>query len=157
MRRLNLVIGICLCLLGVVLLIVSLGISLLNIVFWPIFPIIIGVLLICFYFADKTRIGFLMPGTILILAGLTFLVSIIAQLKMQSLWPIFVLAPGLGFLFSYLAGDRQQFQLIWGIVLTLLAVLLFFVRSSLGIFLPLIFIVAGLVLIGLYYRSKSKK
>jgi len=157
MRGLHLVIGICLCLLGVVLLIVSLGVNLLNIVFWPVLPILIGVLLISFYFADKTRIGFIMPGIILLLTGLTFLISITIQLEMKNLWPIFVLAPGLGFLFTYLAGERQQFQLFWGIILTLLALLLFFVRSSLGIFLPLLFIVAGLVFIVLYFRSKSKK
>jgi len=136
---------------------VSLGVNLLNIVFWPVLPILIGVLLISFYFADKTRIGFIMPGIILLLTGLTFLISITIQLEMKNLWPIFVLAPGLGFLFTYLAGERQQFQLFWGIILTLLALLLFFVRSSLGIFLPLLFIVAGLVFIVLYFRSKSKK
>lgn len=158
MKKLNLIIGICLLLFGAVLLVVNLGVNPVGLkILWPGFPILIGVLFLSFYFADKGKTGFIMPGVILVFIGAaSFVCTLTTWDNMFYLWPIFVLSPGLGFFWTYLAGSREKFQLIWGSVLTVIAVIFFFVRSGLEILWPIIVIVIGLIFIFLHVAGKDE-
>ena len=104
MRKFNLFIGICLLIFGLVLLIVHLGISPISlVVLWPSFPILIGILFLSFYFTDRKKIGFIMPGVILVLIGaISFFCTLTHWENMKYLWPMFILSPGLGFFEKYL-------------------------------------------------------
>ncbi|HDL18941.1 MAG TPA: hypothetical protein ENH29_07790 [Bacteroidetes bacterium] len=158
MKHLNLVIGICLLIFGAVLLVINLGVNPISLkILWPGFPILIGVLFLSFYFTEKGKTGFIMPGVILVFVGAaSFVCTLTSWDNMRYLWPVFILSPGLGFLWAYLAGSREQFQLIWGIVLTLISVIFFFVRSGLEILWPVIVILIGLIFIFLHVARRGE-
>ena len=157
MRKLNLIIGICLLIFGVVLLIVHLGISPISlVVLWPTFPILIGILFLSFYFTDQKKVGFIMPGVILVLIGATsFICTLTTWDNMKYLWPMFILSPGLGFFWTYFAGTREKFQIIWGSVLSIVALVFFFIRAGLEILWPIVLMVIGLIFIFLYVGRRE--
>ncbi len=152
MQKMNLIVGIVLIVLAVILLVINWGASPISLsVIWPIFPILIGILFISFYFANKSQVGFLMPGVILLLTGLAFLVCTISTWNnMRYLWPVFILAPGLGFFSNYAAGQKERFHLIWGTVLTVVALIFLFVRSKLEVLWPLLLLLIGLIFVFIY-------
>ena len=158
MQKLNLVIGICLLIFGIILLVVNLGINPISLVIlWPVFPILIGIMFLTFYFTDRKKIGFIMPGVILVLVGATsFICTLTTWNNMRYLWPVFVLSPGLGFFGTYLAGIRERFQLIWGIALTFFSLIFFFIRSGLEILWPIVLILTGLIFIFLFVGRREQ-
>ena len=157
MRRMNLIIGVVLIVLAVILLVINWSASPISLsVIWPVFPILIGILFLSFYFTNKKQTGFLMPAVILLLTGLTFLVCTVSSWdNMRYLWPVFILAPGIGFFCNYAAGQKEQFQLIWGSVLTVVALIFLFVRSRLEILWPLLLLIIGLIFIFVYAGRKG--
>jgi|Deesub1362B_J571_1020462.scaffolds.fasta_scaffold03304_2 hypothetical protein len=159
MGRLNLVIAVALLLLGVVLLLINLGMNPVALSkLWPVFPVVVGVLFLSFSFGSGGQRAFLMPAVILVLTGLVFFFCTFTTWEnMVYLWPIFVLAPGIGFLVTYAAGERNRPHLVWGGVLSGLALLLFIFYKQLEILWPSVLIVMGLVFLFLHLSRKSER
>ena len=159
MQKMNLIIGIVLIVLAAVLLAVNWSANPVSLsVIWPVFPILIGILFLSFYFANKSQVGFLMPAIILLLTGLAFLVCTLTTWdNMRYLWPVFILAPGIGFFLNYAAGQKEGFQLTWGAVLTVVALVFLFVRSSLEVLWPVLLLLIGLIFVFLHLGKAGKK
>jgi len=71
----------------------------------------------------EERYGGVIPGTILIILGILFLLPRLG-INFGNLWPTFILAPGLAFIIFYLVSpNRKQIAgiLIPGVILTLIA------------------------------------
>ena len=86
---------------------------------WPLLLVAGGFYFFSLYFMNRAVYGVLMPGTILTVYGLMFLYcSLTAWSSMEHLWPLFIIAPGFGFLAMYLGGKRETGLLIPGWILT---------------------------------------
>lgn len=116
--------------------------------FWPLILVLGGVLFALGFFVWRENYGLLMPAAILIILGLFFFYMMRTQwFLIDRLWPVFILAPGIGFLLMYFFGPRHNPLWIPGMILILLA-LIFFAQFCLYFrFWPLILIIIGLYLI----------
>jgi len=114
----------------------SVGVGTIFATFWPtLFVLPLGLFFHWLYFAVLNRkgVGVLVPGGILITAGL---VSQIATLLdgWQFMWPGFILAPAVGLFELYWFGGRNKYLLIPINILTVIS-LVFFAVFSIGTFL----------------------
>lgn len=66
---------------------------------------------------------------------------------METLWPVFILAPAVGFLAMYFGGAKEQGLLIPAGILSGVGVIFLFVTSGFGDYWPLFLILAGVLLI----------
>jgi predicted membrane protein len=121
---------------------------------WPVLMLGPGILFFLGYIADRKNYGLLMPGAILTTYGLLFLYcSLTDWYMMRSLWPLYLIGPGIGFFLLYYFGKKETALLVPGSILTILG-LIFLVRSTDYDYLwPVVIIAAGLLLI---FRSKRK-
>ena len=145
----NKILGLILIFLGIIFLLDNLDVIGFNVlIIWPSFIILGGAGFILGYLIRHENYPMLMPGTILIIAGLIFLYCNVAGWHhMQVLWPLFLAAPGLGFILLYFLGKRDKGLLIPGGLLLLLG-LLFLVRHLEYIrYWPVLLIVFGIILI----------
>ncbi len=62
---------------------------------------------------------------------------------MRTLWPFFILAPGLGFVLMYLLGPKEQGLLIPGGILLAVGAFFLFGRTNLDYLWPFLLIAAG--------------
>jgi hypothetical protein len=156
MRQRNLIWGCVLILVGLVFFIGNLnevGIESL----WPVFPLTAGIGLIIGYLLNRQNYGLLMPGTILTIIGLLFFYcEFFGWWRMETLWPFFVIAPGLGFTALYFGGGRKEPGLLVPAGI-LFATGLFFLLVSVhaGQFWPIFLIIAGIIIIVSKGRNRS--
>ncbi len=120
---------------------------------WPIFVLGPGVAFIVLFFRNRKDYGVLMPGTILTVIGILFFICTLTGWdQMQHLWPLFIMAPGLGFIMMYLFGKHERGFLIPAGILTGLG-LIFLVDANESDYLwPIV-----LILIGLLFLLRWKK
>ncbi len=115
---------------------------------WPLLMIAGGVFFWIGWIAKRREIGLLMPGTILITYGLLFqYCAVNGWYWMDDLWPVFLLGPGLGFLFMYLLGERESGLLVPAAILIVLSILFWSGHEFFGYFWPLVFIGIGIYLL----------
>ena len=159
-KRHNMIWGIFLILVGVIFIIGNfsrVGMEML----WPVFPMAVGLAFWIGYFHDRKNFGLLMPGSILVIVSLLFFYcNFVGWWHMETLWPIFMLAPAVGFVAMYLGGAKDQGLLIPASILTALALIFLFVSSGLGDYWPVFLIIAGILLIafkGLPCRKKESE
>ncbi|WDH82384.1 hypothetical protein PUW23_23545 [Paenibacillus urinalis] len=131
--------------------------------FWPSFFIIpLGIFFHWLYFSLIGRgIGLLVPGGILLVAGLTCQIAIVTD-SWITMWPGFILAVAAGLFELYWFGGRNKYLLIPINILTALS-FVFFIAFSLGSmlnqfsviqpFIALILIVGGVLVL---FRRKKK-
>ncbi len=120
---------------------------------WPLLLITGGVLFWIRWLFSRSDYGLMMPGTILLSYGLLFEYCIYyGWYNMDSLWPVFLLGPGLGLLFMYLLGPRENGTLIGGSILSGLAVLFLLGADSFRLFWPLLLIIFGIILL---FKSRN--
>ncbi len=136
---------------GVVLLLVNLNILSLHILTqWPLVPILIGFGMWMGYLDNRRDWGLVIPGTILLCVGILFYCCTTMGWRiMSSWWPVFILAPGLGFFAAYLASGRYFGLLIPACILTGIGLLLLLQihLNNYALVLPAMFIAAGLVVL----------
>jgi len=122
--------------------------------FWPLFLLIgPGVVFVALFFANRENYGLLMPGTILIVVGLLLSYSVYTDWQeMRTLWPVFIIAPGLGFMMMYLFGKREKGLLVPGGILLGVGVVFLIGLSSLSYIWPI-----ALIAIGLFLIIKAKR
>jgi hypothetical protein len=125
---------------------------------WPVFVLLAGIGFGIGYFQDKKNYGLLMPASILTIYGLLFFYcSIEGWYIMSTLWPVFILGPGIGFFMMYLLGGREKGLLVPASILTVLGILFIIGHSDFWRYWPLVLIIIGIILIVRYYSSTKVK
>jgi len=157
MKRSSTFPGILLITAGVLLLASNLGIFKFNWAFiWPLFLLGPGLTFELSYFATRRNPGVLVPGGILTLYGLFFYFNMITNWSfMDSLWPIFILGPGLGLFQLYLFGGRDRGVLIASSILGFIS--LSFLTFTLFGFAADFIGPGALILFGLLILTKNRK
>ncbi len=125
---------------------------------WPIFLIGGAIAFFIGYFLNRDNYGLLMPGTILMVIGLLFFYcSLSGWYHMENLWPVFILAPALGFIAMYFGGVKEKGLLIPAGILTAIGLLFLLMSTDLGNYWPVLLILGGVLLIYMDRASKKKK
>ena len=161
-RKSQLTWGIFLILLGVVFLLGNISRVGMD-TLWPIFPLAVGLMFFIGYFHDRKNYGLLMPGSILVVVGLLFFYCNFAGWwRMETLWPVFILAPAVGFVAMHWGGAKE-----WGISMLIpagilggIAVIFLFLSTGVGDYWPVFLILAGILLIlfhGKWHEKDVKK
>jgi hypothetical protein len=89
-----------------------------------------------------------MPATVLTVVGLMFFYCIFeGWFMMRTIWPFFIIAPGLGFLLMYVFGRKESALLIAGGILSAVGLIFLVGVMENEYLLPLILIVIGVILL----------
>lgn len=150
------ILGIGLILIGLLSILVSFNV--IDIEFWEVWPFILLVLglmfEIGFFTGSKKDPGLLVPGGILITISMIFIINIVFGWYMMSyIWPMFILAPGLGLLQLYLFSPKSNRAgiLIPTTILLLLGTYFllgnFYYFVNFSLFISIVIIIVGLMLI----------
>ncbi|AGA68559.1 hypothetical protein Desdi_1042 [Desulfitobacterium dichloroeliminans LMG P-21439] len=123
---------------------------------WPLLLILLGLFFEGAYLADKKAPGMLVPGGILLVIGFLFEFEMLTHWRFSEYtWPIYLLAVAFGLLQLYFASDRPRGLLFPIAILSSIAVIAYLsfiynalaVTVNLGLIIPLILIVSGLLII----------
>jgi hypothetical protein len=115
---------------------------------WPLFVLTPGIYFVFLYLSDRTNVGLLMPASILIIISLIFFTCAFSGWHlMVDLWPLFIMAPGIGFLLMYFFGTHERGFLIPGIVLLVVGFSFAASATDFVPFWPILMIVFGLFII----------
>jgi hypothetical protein len=126
-------------------------------VIWPAFILAVGLAFLVRYFLDRKNTGSLMPAAILIVIGLLFLYcTVFGWWHMEDLWPLFIMAPGVGFVAMYFGGQKDNGLLIPATILIALGMIFLFVNSGLRNFWPVLLILAGILIITFQFIPDKK-
>ena len=139
---------------GLLLIFVGAGILLANLGMfslaglWPLLLVLGGAIFLVSWLRDRGNYGLLMPATVLIVFGILFLYcEQYGWWNMSSLWPVFMLGPGLGFILMYLFGERDGGLLIPGTILLVVGVFFLSMGRWSGRWWPAVLIIIGAVLL----------
>lgn len=125
--------------------------------FWPMIIIIVGLIFQYSFFSAKTSdAGVLVPGGILIVAGLTCQLSTLFHLW-GYLWPGFIFAVAVGLFELYVFGTKEKGLLIPVFVLTGLSFIFFVIQLGRISFLQTYLIPVILILGGLLIIAKNRR
>lgn len=123
---------------------------------WPVFPLAVGIAFWIGFFNDRKNYGLLMPGSILVVVSLLFFYcNFEGWWHMEELWPLFILAPALGFIAMYFAGSKEQGLLIPAGILGGIGLIFLFITYGFGDYWPFFLIFAGVLLI--IFKGLPKK
>ncbi|UCF04459.1 MAG: hypothetical protein JSV33_11025 [bacterium] len=150
-KRHSIIPGVIFILVGLAILLAAFGAFRIRIdVIWTYIVILIGIVFWFGFITDRTKVGNVMPGTVLLTVGLLFNYCVRHGWdNMSYLWPFFILAPAFGFYALYLFGGRDRGVLIPAGILTILGVI-FLLQSyddSIRYIGPIALIVIGALLI----------
>ncbi len=147
--------GIMLIILGVLFLIANFANVHLD-ALWPVFVLGPGVAFIVMFFRDRNNYGVLMPGTILTVIGaLFFACTVYGWDQMEHLWPLFIMAPGLGFVMMYLFGKHERGLLIPAGILTGLGLVFLLDANESEYLWPGVLILVGLLFLVRWKKENS--
>lgn len=148
----NLLLGLALVLLGALFLLIQLDFFQWTPI-WPLFVIVCGLLLLLKFAFNHSNYGLLMPAILFLIIGtLFFYLEQTTYFHLNRLWPTFVLAPGIGFLFMFFFGPAANRFWIPALILIVLAVLFYIEFWHFLRYWPLILIIIGFYLI---FRRKK--
>lgn len=114
---------------------------------WPAFLVGPGLVFFGMYARDRANYGLLMPATILTVVGGMFFAIIFGWATMNSLWPLFIMAPGLGLLMMYLLGKREKGLLIPAGILIGISLVFLIGTSHYEYLWPVVLIAIGILLL----------
>lgn len=132
--------------------------------FWPMIILMVGVVFELVYFVSLKAPGFLVPGGILTTYGLLFFFEVATNWHFAAYtWPVYIAGVAIGLFQLYLHTGRPKGLLITvgilsGVIVTSLTVILFRIFLStidIGLVLPALLVLAGLVLVFGRGRLKS--
>jgi len=99
----------------------------------------------------------LMPGSIFLVIGLLFFyLSVFGWWHMEDLWPVFILAPAVGFLAMYFGGSRDKGLLVPAGILGGLGLVFFFISAGMGGWWPILMIIAGCIILARHFFSSGE-
>ncbi|TFH00910.1 MAG: hypothetical protein E4H13_06240 [Calditrichales bacterium] len=123
---------------------------------WPVFVLLGGIGFWIGFFQDRKNVGLLMPANILIIYGGMFLYcSLTGWEVMGTLWPLFLIGPGIGFFMMYLMGEREKGLLIPAGILAGIGLLFFLSHGGVMRYWPVILIGIGIYLVIKHYLKKQ--
>ena len=158
MKVSDLIIGLALVILGLIFLFDNFGFIEFDFgKMWPVIVIFAGAGFWVGFLRSRKDYGLIMPGTILLICGFVFwFCALYGWWYMQNLWPVFLMAPGIGFLLMYLLGEKETGFLIPGGILLGLGLIFFLQHTHILSYWPLILIFVGLYLLYKYRADKNK-
>lgn len=122
--------------------------------FWPFFILVIGLVFEIGYFSSsKKEPGLLVPAGILITISGIFITNIVfGWYMMEYLWPLFIMAPGIGLLQLFLFSKKKEIALLIPIGISLLLgtyflLGIFFYFIDFLLFISVVVILVGLLLV----------
>ena len=116
--------------------------------FWPVIMIMGGAAFIGMFLRDKKLYGVLMPASVLIVIGCILSAGSWTGWRiMDTIWPLFIAAPGIGFFAMYFFGPHDRGLLVPACILTGLAAVFLLGTTDMGEFWPLILVLIGLLMI----------
>lgn len=151
MKRRNIVFAVIFIVVGLAFLLSAIGAYSLNWGnMWPFILIVLSIVFHAMAIATKDP-GTLVPGGILLVVGLQFLLSMTLKVYgMGDLWPLFIFAPALGLYELYIFGTRDRGLLIpVGILCCVSAAFIFTVTKNyvMEIIISVIIIIFGLSIV----------
>lgn len=155
MNNRNKALGLILIFLGFIFLLDNLHIISFNFLqIWPVLIILGGIGFWLGFFVNKKNISLIMPATILTIYGfLFFYCNWFGWHYMHSLWPVFLMGPGIGFYLLYLLGSKEKGLIVPATILNVLG-LLFLLRHLEYIkYWPVLLIIGGIIII--FLREKD--
>jgi len=156
-KRPSLVPGLLLVLVGIAFLLANLGVfSIRTDLIWTYLIIIIGAVFWLSFLFDRSRLGNLMPGSVMLTIGLLFYhASTHGWNTLSYLWPFFILAPAFGFYAMFLFGARERGLLVPAGILTVIALFFFLQGTSRGLKLvwPALIIALGVLFLYRGFRE----
>jgi drug/metabolite transporter (DMT)-like permease len=154
-HRPSLVPGLLLVAVGIAFLLANLGtFRIQGELIWTYLLIIMGAVFWLGFIFDRSRVGSLMPGSILLTIGILFhYTSTHGWETLSYLWPFFILAPAFGFYAMFIFGAREKGLLVPAGILTVIALFFFLQGTSrdLRLVWPAVLIALGVLLI---YRGR---
>lgn len=109
---------------------------------------------------EKHNNGPLLPGVILIVLGIAFLLAQFNVIRSDQVWPLFILAPGVGFWAMYFYSKDRQSQaglLIPGTITSLIGLLFFYLNfsdwSQMEFLWPVFPLIVGVAFYVFYFAS----
>ena len=115
---------------------------------WPLLILGPGILFYILFFMDRANYGLLMPATILTVSGvLFFYCTVEGWHMMRTLWPFFMIAPGVAFLLMYIWGKKEGAFLIPGIILCVAGFIFLLGATEYNYLWPVVLIVIGVILL----------
>ncbi len=157
--RIITIIGILLIVLGILFLGPMLGLFTLKLM-WPSVLLLFGIGFFLIYAKAPRITGFLMAGSVLAISSIPFFICTFSDdwSRMAILWPIFILSVSVGFFLMYFLGPKKNELIVSALVLLILGIVSFLIFNYIKFIFPIVFIVAGLILIfiGLVSRKKAK-
>ncbi len=124
---------------------------------WPVFVLGPGIAFIVMFFRERNNYGLLMPGSILTVIGLLFFACTLnGWNEMEHLWPLFIMAPGLGFVMMYLFGKHERGLLIPAVILIGLGLVFLLEATESEYLWPIVLIVAGILFLVRWKKEPSR-
>ena len=125
---------------------------------WPVIYLFVGIGFVLAYFLSPNSAGMLMPATIMIFSSVPLLLCSVTDNWhwMVKLWPLFLLGPAAGFFAMYFGGIKEKGLLLPGFILTGVAAVFFLAFNYLSFFWPILFLVAGAILIYIGIKDKGR-
>ncbi len=117
---------------------------------WPLILVALGIAFFVGWFNDRNQTGLLLPGAILTIIGFQFWF-------LNADWQIYLLAPAVGFWLMYFLGEQDLGLLIPAIILTFVAVVSWFENTMYYQYWPVLFIIAGILLIVFPVRNRKSR
>lgn len=115
---------------------------------WPAILLVPAIGFMIMVARDRTAFGLMMPATILLVYALLFFTCEAGGWHILGrLWPVFILAPGLGFFMLYLVGRREAGLLIPATLLTGISLIFLLINHGYGYLWPAVLILAGVLLL----------
>lgn len=124
-KRHSIVPGLILIALGIIIILHSTGVFRIDWdIIWTYVIIFLGILFWLGFLLDRSDVGVLMPGSVLITVGLALnYAARNGWHTMNYLWPFFILAPAFGFYAMFLLGNRDRGLLVPAGILTVIGVI----------------------------------
>lgn len=147
MERRSLVPGLFLITIGAIILAANLSwFSILD--FWPLLVILTGLFFFALWLRERENYGLLMPAAVVTIIGFLFLYCQgNGWWYMSDLWPIFIIAPGIGFFLMYIFGEQEGGLLVPGSILLVIGTLFLSIHDWSGWWWPILLILIGAVLL----------
>lgn len=150
--------GLILIALGIIIILHSTGVFRIDWdVIWTYVIIFLGVIFWLAFLFDRSDVGVLMPGSVLLTVGLVLnYAARNGWYTMNFLWPFFILAPAFGFYAMFLLGGRDRGLLVPAGILTVIGVI--FLLQSMDYSVRFAWAI-GLIVIGalLLFRGLRKQ
>lgn len=108
--------------------------------------------------------GPLLPGIILVSVGAAFLLAELNIIKSEMIWPMFILAPGLGFLIMYFYNENRRANaglLIPGMITSLIGAFFFYLNATdwknMEFLWPVFPMIVGVSFLAFYFGGGRQK